>query len=465
MSSDFSQFLAQFLASIGSFVWGFLAISWWLWAFIILASMAHSMWFFWRKSIYKNEETQFIVMEIRIPREIKKNPRAMEQVLTSIYMFRNTPNTLAEKWWDGEVTRWITFEVVSFGGETHFYARVYWRQKALLQSAFLSYYPDLEIVEVDDYVDKLPANMGELYKRGYDMWGTDIILKNKAAYPIKTYEDFEAQAEEKEYDTMASFLELFSALKREEIVAVQILIAPADPDWRKKWEGLLSKLKSNKEDAPKPGTTTSFPTDYSFGPLPMFEVKVPGKDEMGFLKTAFRTPGETDVLKAVGRNLSKPAFDTMMRMIYLSPKSIFHDSFPRRGIRGVFNQFSALDLNSLVFNEKMSVSQPRVTFFWFPFIFPVVRSEYKKARVLYNYIHREILEEEFMGKVMTSAFFNWNFKAENFEMNTECLATVFPPPGYLALTGPHVKRVESRKGGPPAGLAIFGGEENVEKLQ
>ena len=46
-----------------------------------------------------------------------------------------------------------------------------------------------------------------------------------------------------------------------------------------------------------------------------------------------------------------------------------------------------------------------------------------------------------------------------------CLATVFHPPGYLALTGPHVKRVESRKGGPPAGLAIFGGEENVEKLQ
>ena len=70
-----------------------------------------------------------------------------------------------------------------------------------------------------------------------------------------------------------------------------------------------------------------------------------------------------------------------------------------------------------------------------------------------------------MGKVMTSKFFNWNFKAENFEMNTECLATVFHPPGYLALTGPHVKRVESRKGGPPAGLAIFGGEENVEKLQ
>ncbi|MDP3889595.1 hypothetical protein, partial [Nocardioides sp.] len=89
MASDFTQFLAQFLASFGSFIWNFLAISWWLWVFAILAPMAHSMWFFWRKSIYKNEETKFILMEIRIPREIKKNPKAMEQVLTSIYMFRN----------------------------------------------------------------------------------------------------------------------------------------------------------------------------------------------------------------------------------------------------------------------------------------------------------------------------------------------------------------------------------------
>jgi len=464
MFSDFLQFLVHFLTSIGSFAWDFLALSWWLWAFAILAPMAHSLWFFWRKSIYKHEETQFILMEIRIPREIKKNPRAMEQVLASVYMFRNTPNTLAEKWWDGEVTRWITFEIVSFGGETHFYARAYWRQKALLQSAFLSYYPDLEIVEVDDYADKMPANMGELYKRGYDMWGTDIILKHEAAYPIKTYEDFEAQAEEKEYDTMASFLELFSSLKKEEIVAVQILIAPADPNWRERWEKLLDDLK-NKKEGVKMSTKTSFPKEGAIGILPMFEINKPGKDDFGLLKTAFRTPGETDILKAVGRNLSKPAFETMMRMIYLSPKSIFHDSFPRRGIRGVFNQFSALDLNSLVFNDRTSVSQPRVTFFYFPWIFPVIRSEYKKARVLHNYLHREILEEEFMGKVMTSAFFNWNFKAKNFDMNTECLATVFHPPGYLALTGPHIKRVESRKGGPPAGLAIFGGEENVEKLQ
>src|SRR5690349_14980746 len=114
----------QFLNFLGSGVWNFLAISWWFLAFILLVSLTHSAWFFWRKSLYKEAlNNESIVLEIRIPREIKKNPKAMEQVLTAIHSLRNFPGTLAEKWWDGEVTRWYALEIVSFGGETHMYVR------------------------------------------------------------------------------------------------------------------------------------------------------------------------------------------------------------------------------------------------------------------------------------------------------------------------------------------------------
>lgn len=141
---------------------------------------------------------------------------------------------------------------------------------------------------------------------------------------------------------------------------------------------------------------------------------------------------------------------------------MYMDSIPRRGIQGVLNQFSALNLNTLVRNDKTAVGAPRVLLFHFPYIFPKKRGDLKKARVLHNYIKREIPEDEFIGKVMTSNIFNWNTHARWFEMNTECLASIFHPPSIMSLTAPHVKRVESRKGGPPAGLAIFGGEENVE---
>jgi len=455
--------LLQLFAFMGSIIWTFLAVTWWFWAFIILVSLTHSAWFFWRKSLYK-EGTEFILLEIKIPREIQKNPRAMEQVLTAIHSLRNVQGTLAEKWWDGEITRWYTLEIVTFGGETHLYVRVYKKQKSLMEAAFLSYYPDLELVEVEDYAKRFPQTVSEMHEQGYDIWGSDVILAREAAYPIKTYEEFESPDENKQYDTMSSFLELFSSLKREEIIGFQILIAPADLDWWKKWEGLLKSL-STKEDKKKLSTATSFPTEHGFGILPMFEIAGPDKDDMKFLKTAFRTPGETKVLEAVGKNLSKSAFDTVIRYIYMSPKSMYADAIPRRGIQGVLNQFSSLDLNRLVRNDKTAVSTARVALFHFPYIFPQKRGDLKKARVLHNYIRRELPEEEFIGKLMTSNIFNWNIHAKRFEMNTECLATIFHPPSIMSLTAPHIKRVESRKGGPPAGLAIFGGEENVEKLQ
>ncbi len=463
MFSAFLQVLLQVLSMFGYIIWSFLALTWWFVAFVILAPLVHSAWFFWRKSMYK-EDIDFILLEIRIPREIQKNPKAMEQVLTAVYSMRNTPNTLAEKWWDGEVTRWYAFEIVTFGGETHMYVRVYRKQKSLMEAAFFSYYPDIELVEVEDYAERLPQNVSEMNKQGYDMWGSEVILSREDAYPIKIYSEFESPDENKQYDTMSSFFELFSSLKREEIIGFQILIAPTGQDWWEKWSKLLDDLNTKKDER-KLGTDTSFPSSHGLGPLPMFEVTVPGKDDFGFLKTAFRTPGEADILKAIGNNLSKSAFKTLIRFIYLSPKSMYNDAIPRRGIRGVLNQFSSLNLNTLERNEKTAVSAPRVSLFFFPFIFPKKRSELKKARLIYDYIRRAIPEEELVGKVMTSHVFNWNIHSKRFEMNTECLATIFHPPSIMSLTAPHIKRVESRKGGPPSGLAIFGGEENVEKLR
>ena len=115
----------------------------------------------------------------------------MEQVLTAIHSLRNYPGTLAEKWWDGEITRWYSLEIVTFGGETHFYVSVYYKHKALMEAAFLSYKPDLELVEVEDYAQRLPQNVEEMHEQGYDIWGSDVVLSREAAFAIKTYSEFE----------------------------------------------------------------------------------------------------------------------------------------------------------------------------------------------------------------------------------------------------------------------------------
>ncbi len=174
-----------------------------------------------------------------------------------------------------------------------------------------------------------------------------------------------------------------------------------------------------------------------------------------------RSPGHIEILKKVEENLSKPAFDTLVRFIYLSPKEGFSDTFPRRGLRGAFNQYSALNLNS--FRDNYSITTRTRIWNW-PHIFPKVRNEYRKQRLLHNYRTREVPPETWMGKLLTSYLFNWNFGSKRFLMNVKCLATLYHPPTAVVLTAPHIRRVESRRTGPPAGLAIYGEEGEIERF-
>lgn len=429
--SDSLRYLGLLVKYIGPFL-----------AFILLLAAFRSAWLFWRREMFKTS-IKWILLELRIPREIKKSPQAMEQVLAALHSLRNVAGDIREMYWDGEVTRWFALEMVSFGGEIHFYIRTYYKQKNLVQAAFFSYYPDVEVVEVEDYVDKLPATIKEMYAQGYDMWGTEMLLAKEEVYPIKTYTTFfEAPEEERQFDPIAAFLEVLGKLQKGEIVGIQLLIAPAAQNWRDTGKDLVEKLRETKTKK---------------------EQRVSAEGQMeSFARMIARSPGEVDILKAVENNISKQAFSTVIRFIYLSPRTIFYDSYARRGLIGAFNQYASLHLNAFVQNYAVST---RTRVWNWPHIFPKRRNEYRKQRLLYTYRKRIRLTDTFMGRLMTSYFLNWNFASKPVHMNTECLATIFHPPTFLVVTGPHIPRVESRKVGPPAGLAIFGEEREIEKFQ
>jgi len=438
----------------------FLSLTWWFWAIFILFPLFESSWLFWRQELFK-KDIKWTLLELKIPREVRKSPKAMEQVLMVIHGLRNAPADLREKWWDGEVTRWYSLEMVSFGGEIHYYIRIYYKQRNLVEAGFFSYYTDVEVVEVEDYADRFPSSVREMKEQGYELWGSEMVLKREDAYPIKTYLDFESPDEDKQYDPMSVFLEVLGKLKKEEIVGIQIIIAPEAPDWKDKWHDLVEAMRAKRE---KVGGGHETVTEFPGGPLPAFSTKGKGKNgekmDTSFMKSFMRTPGETDVLKALEENLSKSAFDTKIRFIYLSPKDLFYDSYARRGLSGAFNQYGSLDSNSFVQNYTIST---RTRVWSWPHVFPKLRNEYRKARLLYNYKKRDLTKKTWIGKLFTSYPLNWNFASRSFEMTTQCIATLFHPPTFIVLTAPHIKRVESRKTGPPAGLAIFGEEKDIER--
>lgn len=432
-------------STILSYAWTFFITSWWLWTFPIIFLAARSTFLYWRQRVYE-ESLKWAFMEIKIPREINKSPRSMDQLFQAVAALRNSPGDFGEKYLDGEVTKWYTFEMCTFSGEIHFYVRVVKQQRRLIEAAFFAYYPDVELSEVPDYIHGLPHNMEDVKVQNMDVWGTEMVLRRSYGYPLKTYMAYENPDEEHQFDPMSVFMENMAKAKKGEFCGIQYNLAPLGRSWGEHYESLVEELREPK-----------------FSEHAGHEVHG-GPDLPPIFKAALiqRTPGVVDVLKAVESNLAKPAFKATIRFIYMAPKSIFYDSFARRAIKGSFNQYGASDLNYFEDNKAMST---KINPWTWPFVFRLARLKARKQRVLQNYLHREFEIETFMGKLLTSHILDWNFKSVQVVLNTESMASLFHPPSNLVLTAPHTQRVESKKMGAPAGLPIYGEESDLDKFR
>ncbi len=410
---------------------GFLKHAWWLIAFFILGPTFKSAWLAWRQEMFM-QKSKFKLLEIRIPREIEVGPYAMDQVFQAIWQLSNAPGHFMEQYMDGEVPRPYSFEIVSFGGELHMYVRGYQKLVPLIVAAFGSYYPGVELVEVDDYINKLPATYSEVRGKGYELWGTELLLTREAAYPTRTYEEFERPDDETQIDPIGSLLEVLSKTKKEEVMAIQFNLIAAPGNWAKDHKVLVETLKNP-----------------------------PVKDKENPFAAMFKTPRETDILKAVQENLSRRAFDAIIRVMYFSPKPYYYDSFPRRGMLGAFNQYAAADLNS--FTQNFSIVS--LTMIWYkPYFFPKWRQLIRSQRFMQHYRTRMVPPETWVARALSSKIFHWE-NTKFTRLTTTIMATLFHPPMKTVLTAPIIKRAESKTAGPSAGLPIYGEESAIEKFQ
>lgn len=436
---EVKEFFGVFYETLVLPVFQILGGLWWLWLFIIAFVLLKSAWLYYRMMLYK-KAVRWTLLEIRIPRELRKSPKAMEQILNKIYSLRNNATNISEKYWEGEVTLWWSLEVAQLGGETHFFIRTPTKYKNIIEAAFYANYSDIEMTEVDDYINRLPAKTTDLYKMGLDIFGLELSLGRNNAYPFKTYPAFEAIEEEKSLDPLSVLVEILSKLKKEEHLWLQILIRPADPAmWQITTNKLMDELK--EKSASK-------------------RIKIAGGGEESL--TLFRSPAEEEIMKAVGRNAASSPFETIIRYIYVAPRSIYNIQTPYRGVRGAFAQYAIQNMNYFI-----PVIPVRTMVWWgkYPFLFPKKRQEARKQRALMNFRQRAMAPETKFGKIIGSQFFYFDNKSQPAFMSAEGIATLFHPPSFLVLTAPFIKRVESKRMGPPAGLQIFGKEEEVPGLK
>ncbi|TSC90796.1 MAG: hypothetical protein G01um10142_230 [Parcubacteria group bacterium Gr01-1014_2] len=416
LSQTFEDFklIFPFLAPFKFFILPFLAF------FVFL--IAKDALLFYSQSKFKSG-IEWDMFEIKIPREIEKGPKAMEQFFASLWTLFNTPTGWKEKYIDGEVTRWYSFEIVGVGSRVHFYVWMPKKFRHLIESMLYAQYPDIEIVGTDDYTSNLSSSFDEFERIGYDLFGVELNLKNPAPNPINTYMAFEEKGgEERIIDPISVILETLSRLRPEEKAWIQLVVRPVAPAWRDEGVKVINEIK--EKSAPKPKIGPAGTPVYRF---------------------SIMTPDEEEKLKSISRKISKQGFETIIRTIYIAPKDIF-DKDLLKSLTGYFNQYSS-NLNYFAFNMNTFTKSKWWT--W-PFILSGKRTEVKKRRLLQRYRQRYIPEETFAGRLSDSSRVNLNKKSSISILNTEELATLFHPPTNVVLTAPTLDRIESKKVSPPS---------------
>src|SRR3989344_6099445 len=146
------QFAESFWVILGwlvSFALGFAAAWWWLFLPFILLRPAIYFWKWWREEIYSSKQ-RYIFVEIKMPQDVQKPIKAMEDVFSGIWQMHDPANP-REEWLEGKYQLHLSIEIVSTEGVVHFYLRIPEGGKQLLETSVYSHYPTAEIQVVDDY--------------------------------------------------------------------------------------------------------------------------------------------------------------------------------------------------------------------------------------------------------------------------------------------------------------------------
>ena len=94
------------------------------------------------------------------------------------------PSDWYEKWWEGHFQKTLSLEIISIGGDIRFILKVPAPVRNLVESSIYAQYPEIEIVEVEDYTKNVPQ---DIPNDKWDLWGCDYETIKPDIYPISVY--------------------------------------------------------------------------------------------------------------------------------------------------------------------------------------------------------------------------------------------------------------------------------------
>ena len=224
--------------------------------FCIFLLLCAWSWRFWVMYVQQKAfaKINWVMLEIKLPREINKSPLASEMAIASL-LINSGVSTKYDRFFKGNLPIYSSLEIASIEGVIHFYVRIQRRFRPLVESNFYAQYPGIEIVEADDYtrairfhhLSKEVNTWGVTYKtsktwkpinpetgKAYSKSGNGIPKDDEDNYsmsadffPIKTYVDYGLDKDPKEefkVDPLSPLLEIMGSIGKGEHMWYQILI-------------------------------------------------------------------------------------------------------------------------------------------------------------------------------------------------------------------------------------------------
>src|SRR3989338_2107936 len=281
---------------------------WWLVVPLAVLVFARDWWLIDITERYI-ENIKWVLLEIVIPKENVKSVKAMEQVIAALHGTYSFGIKRIDRYRKGKVEDWMSLEMVWFSEGVHLFIRTPQIHRHLVESAFLSEYPDAEILEADDYIQRLR----EKSFSDRDIFGTDFVLVKPDHFPLKTYEYFEDQTEERMLDPLATITEVMSTLKNNEAIWLQLLIRPTGDAWRIKAQEEIDDILGVKK-GPAPSVLGNVAKDAGdvLKNLPSALVTVPIFDPAAEVKPSSpkpASPASQEKIKSIYNKMSKNAFE------------------------------------------------------------------------------------------------------------------------------------------------------------
>jgi len=296
---------------------------------IFLIALYFAYRYFIKRELAKRAN-DIVLLEVRVPKKFERaeyeNLKTVREITAKSEQLFASLASLYEQGWKGYIfgQPTISFEYIAKDREIIFYVGVPRDLQGLIEKQIQSYYPNCNIEPNSDF---------RIFKEGLEIAYGMVKQSKSYIYPIKTYEELEA-------DTIANITNTLSKIGEGSRAAVQVVLKPVGQSWRGQIDWAMQRIQEGR-GVPL-GIAWYTKLGYMLG-----QILQTSKDE-DIRKRV--TPLHDETIKLLTKKASKTGFSTQIRIVALA-ETKKEAQTNLKNIFSAFAQFGSPDRNTFKLDE------------------------------------------------------------------------------------------------------------------